>query len=255
MWQRIVLCLIFAVSSSLGGTLEQRILAPSVTVSAGSGTGSGVIFTRGDRCFVLTAGHVVAPLREVVTKLEAGIEKKYEKFKDASVVVVLYEKDRKVGKVEMDAEILAYSSTDDGEDLALLEVRKKAFIKETAVFHLEDSAVSIGTRLYHCGSLQGEMGSNSLTNGIVSRVGRLYNGKLYDQSSVTAFPGSSGGGVFTEDGVYVGMITRGAGETFNLFIPSRRIVEWLKTTNLLWVVDPKLAIPSPAEAPKEKKQP
>jgi len=240
----VVACLWLCVSLALGGIIEQRVLAPSVTVSCGYGTGSGVIFTRGDRCFVLTAGHVVAGLREVVTKHAAATEKKYESFKDAAIAVILYEGDRKVGKVEMDAEVLAYSEATNAEDLALLEIRKKAFIQETAVFKSDDAAVPIGVPIYHCGSLQGELGSNSLTNGIISRVGRVVAGKVFDQSTATAFRGSSGGGVFTEGGEYVGMITLGAGETFNLFIPSRRILVWLKAVGYEWVVRPALPIPS-----------
>lgn len=252
MWRSIAVLWLLA-ACACAGTLESRVLAPSVTVSAGQGTGSGVIFVRGERCFVLTAAHVVAGLRDVVMKLEGGQEKKYETFKDAAVAVILYEGDRKVGKVEMDAEVLAYSDDKDGEDLALLEIRKRAFIKEAGIFRADDNAMPIGTRLYHCGSLQGEMGSNSLTDGIISRVGRVWQGKVFEQSSVTAFPGSSGGGVFTEGGEYIGMITRGAGETFNLFIPTRRIRAWLRVIKYDWVVNPELPVPAvgkPAEAAK-----
>ncbi|HAT67623.1 MAG TPA: hypothetical protein DCS66_24005, partial [Flavobacteriaceae bacterium] len=60
------------------------------------------------------------------------------------------------------------------------------------------------TELYHVGSLLGQTGSNSMTRGIVSQVGRVLNlgsgdGTVFDQTTVTAFPGSSGGGVFLSE--------------------------------------------------------
>jgi S1-C subfamily serine protease len=232
-----------------GQTLQDSILEPSVTIKAGAGYGqgfgSGVVFTREGVNYILTAGHVVARLRTVQTKLKDGKEYKTEHFSDAQVIKVLYANNRKVGKLEMDAEVLAYSDPKDGHDLALLRVRKKGFIGTTAVFHPDSASLAIGTRIYHCGSLQGEMGSNSLTDGIISRTGRVHEGKVFDQSNATAFPGSSGGGIFSQDGRYVGMITRGAGETFNLYIPGRRMREWLTEAKFLWVIDP--AVPMAKE--------
>jgi len=241
----VLMAAVVAWGAAGAGALEGRILDPSVTIRAGYGTGSGVVFTRGEANYILTAAHVVASLRTVKTRLEGGREVKFEHFADAQVVKVLYEGARKVGKLEMDARVVAYSDAEDGEDLALLEVRKRAFVPSTAVFRPSDAPVAIGTRIYHCGSLQGEMGSNSLTDGIISRVGRVLEGKVYDQSNATAFPGSSGGGVFTEDGEYIGMITRGAGEGFNLFVPARRIRAWLESVGCRWAIDPSLPVTEP----------
>lgn len=240
-----VLCVGLLVGMALGAGLEETVLAPSVTIKAGFAQGSGVIFTRDERCFVLTAGHVVKGLRTVKTRLKDGKDEKYVHFKDASIFVVQYQDNRKVGSSTIDCQVLAYSDADDGEDLAMLEVRKRSFMTATARFADAGYVAPIGTRVYHCGSLHGELGSSSLTDGIVSRLGRVHEGKVYDQTSVSAVPGSSGGGVFAEDGTYVGMITRGAGETFNLMVPARRIREWLEAEELLWVVDPERQEPSP----------
>jgi len=252
---RIAVCLLLAATVAVGAALEQRILEPSVTIKAGStytAFGSGVVFTRDGVNYILTAGHVVAGLRSVRSKLLDGKEYKSAHFKDAQVIKVLYAESRKVGKLEMDAEILAYSDADQGEDLALLRIRKRGFITTSALWRPDPGGLSIGTRLYHCGSLLGEGGSNSLTDGIVSRIGRVHNGKVYDQSSATAFKGSSGGGVFLTSGEYVGMITRGAGETFNLFIPGRRIRTWLKSEGYLWVIDPRLPVKPPEPKPAKR---
>ena len=120
----------------------------------------------------------------------------------------------------MDAEVLKYSNADDGHDLALLRVRKFNFVKDTVTFHLEGEIPKLGTDLLHVGSLLGQMGANSMTDGIYSQHGRLIkslNKHVFDQTTVTAFPGSSGGGVYLKSNAkYIGMLVRGAGEGFNL---------------------------------------
>jgi hypothetical protein len=95
----------------------------------------------------------------------------------------------------------------------------------------------------------GENGSNSMTTGIMSQVGRMVslnnsNKILFDQTTVTAFPGSSGGGVFLTDGQYVGMLVRGAGETFNLIVPMRRMTKWAEEENIMWALDDSIKPPS-----------
>jgi len=76
------------------------------------------------------------------------------------------------------------------------------------------------------------------------------DGVIFDQTTVTAFPGSSGGGVFLTErggddaGKYVGMLVRGAGETFNFIVPVRRMRKWAKKQNVLWALDEKESTPS-----------
>ena len=94
------------------------------------------------------------------------------------------------------------------------------------------------------------MGANSMTSGIVSQVGRIHGKVEFDQTTVTAFPGSSGGGVYLEDGRYVGMLVRGAGENFNLMVPVRRMKKWAEENNLLWALDPSAKSPTFKEIKK-----
>ena len=80
----------------------------------------------------------------------------------------------------------------------------------------------------------GQTGANSMTDGIMSQHGRLINKKEFDQVTVVAFPGSSGGGVYLENGLYVGMLVRGARtQGFNLIVPIRRIRAWAEKANVL----------------------
>jgi S1-C subfamily serine protease len=213
--------------------------------------GSGVLIVREiedkEVTFVWTAAHVVDNLRTVRDVIdEGGRPRKVVEFKDAQIVKELVSEGRRVGEIKMDAMVIKYSNADDGHDLALLMVRAKDYSKESARFYLneEDAIVPIGTSLFHVGSLLGQMGANSMTTGIVSQVGRIHGKQEYDQTTVTAFPGSSGGGVFLTDGRYVGMLVRGAGEGFNLTVPIRRMKRWAKENDVLWAIDPNIEAPS-----------
>lgn len=211
--------------------------------------GSGVLITRevgGEKItFVWTCGHVVDNLREIRTVIQDGRPKKIVEFDDVQIIKELVEDGRRVGEIKMDATVVKYSDADDGEDLALLMVIAKDYGKASAKFYLDkEEIVPIGTPLFHVGSLLGQFGSNSMTSGIVSQVGRIRDKVEYDQTTVTAFPGSSGGGVYLQDGRYVGMIVRGAGEGFNLMVPVRRMKRWAKEHGIMWALDPREKTPT-----------
>ena len=226
----------------------------SVTIKSESNynasEGSGVLVNRmigkEKTTFVWTCAHVIDNLRSVRTVIEHGVPKKMVEFDDVQIIKELVESGRRVGEIKMDAKVIKYSDANNGEDLALLMVRAKDYGKDSTKFYLnkENPIIPIGTQLFHVGSLLGQMGSNSMTTGIVSQVGRIHGKVEFDQTTVTAFPGSSGGGVFLENGEYVGMIARGAGEGFNLMIPIRRIIRWSKEHNIMWAIDPSVKMPS-----------
>lgn len=230
----------------------------SVTIRSGNSQGSGTLFTRmanekDSVTFVWTAAHVVDNLRKVrsVIDPESGSPKLLVEFEDAEIVREFTEDGRRIGEMKFDAKVVKYSDAEQGEDLALLMVRRKNYVGPdvTANFYLDKDIPAIGTDLYHVGSLLGQVGSNSLTTGVVSQVGRVLNlganGVIFDQTTVTAFPGSSGGGVFLKsDGRYIGMLVRGAGEQFNFIVPARRLNAWAEKVDIKWAVDPTVALPS-----------
>jgi S1-C subfamily serine protease len=252
-----ILCL--CASASGLTTKERRAVAEylqdiSVTIRSESGynrsEGSGVLITREINkekvTFVWTCAHVVDNLREVRSVIEDGNPKKIVEFDDVQIIKELVESGRRVGEIKMDATVVKFSDADDGEDLALLMVRAKDYGKASAEFYLneKDPIIPIGTQLFHVGSLLGQMGANSMTSGIVSQVGRIHGKVEFDQTTVTAFPGSSGGGVFLQDGKYVGMIVRGAGEGFNLMVPVRRMKRWAEKHGVMWALDPSIPAPT-----------
>jgi len=251
----------------------EHLQTVSVTIRAegdfSAGEGSGVIFSRKDAKgnlvnFVWTAGHVIDNLRKTRTKFVSGRPKTVVEFKDSMVVKEIRQNGRTVGRLQMDAEVLKYSDAKDGHDLALLRIRKYNFVKDSVTFYLDDKIPGLGTDLLHVGSLLGQMGANSMTDGIYSQHGRIIkslNKFVFDQTTCTAFPGSSGGGVYLKDNAqYVGMLVRGAGEGFNLVVPVRRMKEYCKEHKIMWALDPKVAMPKDEEllklpiehAPKSK---
>lgn len=245
----LILCSL-AQAADTGGELQKI----SVTIRAGRAQGSGTLVARelpnGDTIsFVWTAGHVIDELRRVRKSDKDG--KALVEFDDPEVVQEYYENGRRVGESAFVARVLKYSEA-EAEDLALLMVRKLNYSRESARFYLEETIPPPGTELYHVGSLLGQIGSNSLTTGIISQTGRVLTfrgrGVVFDQTTVTAFPGSSGGGVFLRsDGRYVGMLVRGAGEQFNLIVPIRRMREWANAQGILWSLDPSVPLPSLSE--------
>jgi len=224
-----------------------------------SGEGSGVIFTRKDSKgnlvnFVWTAGHVIDNLRKTRRVVVDGKPKTIVEFKDPMVVKEIRQNGRTVGRLQMDAEVLKYSDAANGHDLALLRIRKHNFVPDSVTFYLDDEIPALGTGLLHVGSLLGQMGANSMTDGIYSQHGRLIkrlNKHVFDQTTVTAFPGSSGGGVYLKsDARYIGMLVRGAGEGFNLIVPVRRMQEYCTKHKIMWALDPKVKMPSDSELKK-----
>jgi hypothetical protein len=284
MWiATLVVSMFVTTTNAQDNVLYQHLQDVSVTVKAAGGEGSGVIVTREVETspnvkqkvnFVWTAAHVVDGLRSVRIVIKDGKPQTIVEFKDAQIVKELVEDGRRVGEFKMEAKVIKYSDAENGEDLALLMVRKKGFVDKSTTFYKNaGKPVAIGTELYHVGSLLGQVGSNSMTRGICSQVGRVLDlgtgdGVVFDQTTVTAFPGSSGGGVFLSErskekaGQYVGMLVRGAGETFNLVVPVRRMRAYAKAEGVLWAIDTDVKVPSikelqtlSAEGPRSKTTP
>lgn len=228
----------------------------SVTLKSGYSQGSGVTIPKGDLTFILTAGHVVDNLRKTreVVDPRTGQKRMLIEYDTASVYTVWQQDGERVGDVNMVATVITVSDADHGDDLALLLVKKRNYNSNGAVFFKatkDQPFPAVGTELYHCGSLLGQEGNNSVINGIVSQVGRVYENHVYDQTNLNIFPGSSGGGVYIKDtGEYCGMIVRGTVGGLNLMVPMRRIQGWAERNNIQWLLDPNAPAPSAEELAK-----
>lgn len=240
---------VFCLTPVFGGNekIAETLQDVSVTIISSDGQGSGTIHSRqrdGETIsFVWTAAHVVEGLRHTRKIIDAktGTDKTVVEFRDAKILKKLVSEGRDVGRTEMYASIIKYNAE---EDFALLRVRKKNFLVASATFYLDEKIPPIGTPLIHIGSLLGELGAGSMTEGIVSQHGRLIDEKVFDQTTVTGYPGSSGGGVFLKDGKYVGMLLRAAGPGFNLIAPIRRIRSWAKEVGVAFALDDNIPFPT-----------
>src|SRR5271157_3009867 len=216
--------------------------AVSVLVKVHGGSGSGTLVTRqvGDvtKTYVWTAGHVV---REEMKK-----DKKTGAVTFGNVLICqeFRYKGKSIGKSEVQAKVIAYSDPEMGEDLALLEILQDDFrpLTISARFDLTAEVQPIGTKLVHVGCTQGRY--NSVSYGVISQtdIDLLKTGKMFEQTSTMAYPGSSGGGMYLEDGNYIGMLTRGVGAGLNFIVPMRRILPWAKSMNCEWALDPKIEV-------------
>jgi S1-C subfamily serine protease len=201
-------------------TVIEELHNASVVIRTNGSTGSGTIFNRGGRSFVWTAGHVVDGGIDGVTVIH-GIDK----YK---------------------ARVIRYSSIGNGRDLALLEV--DGFI-ECKPIHFRKSDVKIGMLVTHIGSIFGTENERSVSRGTVAspsrffRIGQAHN--WFDQYDITAYPGCSGGGLFSGD-QYVGMLTLGrrGTEAVHFCVPSSEIVKWAIAAGVPWAVDYTSPVPS-----------
>lgn len=236
--------------------VAQYLQDASVTVKAGPYSGSGVMVQTSDgQVWIWTAGHVIEVLRHThVTETDSGKRTRVD-FNDAKIMRFHQDKleGRIVSSFTADAEVIRYSAAVHGQDLALLRLRDKDFKPQASTkFYLDKDIPGVGEELYHCGSLLGTIGSNSLTSGIMSQHGRVFDDKIYDQTTATSFPGSSGGIVCLKgDGRYVGMLVMGAGEGFGLIVPVRRMLKWAKTAGVEFALDPTKPVPTDEELMKK----
>ncbi len=250
-------CICLFVPTFCSAGIPDDLQSISVTIKSDGSQGSGTLITRmvGNDLitFVLTAGHVIDNLRSTRQVIKNGNTKTIVFYRDAEILQELQENGRRVGEVKYDAKVVKVSEAEFGEDLAVLMVYKtKAYPKDnSAKFRLNNYIPEIGKNVVHVGSLLGQVGANSFTNGLISQTGRTIEvesgvKRVFDQTTVTAFPGSSGGGVFlASTGEYVGMLVRGSQQQgFNLIVPVRRMYKWAEREKLEWLLDGTQKVPS-----------
>ena len=161
--------------------LYKKVQSCVVGIKMGDGAiGSG--FFVNDNGIIATNRHVVDKHREVIVKLSDS--------KEVPGTVVR-------GYHEID---LAFIKTD------LPEINLARMAGENSTY--------VGQVVYALGSPIGL--SNTLTKGIISAVGRYFEGKHYIQTDASINPGNSGGPLFNEFGEVIGINTMIIGGTSGL---------------------------------------
>ena len=166
-----------------------------------SAQGSGVVVGKNQ---VATNCHVIDKAKKIVVRqaLESDIGQSYQ----------------------MDAAILAQ---DDERDLCLLFVGELSEPPAAPIVKMGAAkALSIGEEIFAIGAPKGL--DLSLSRGIVSQLRRLDDRQTapFVQTDAAISPGSSGGGLFNDEGLLVGITTfkRVGGENLNFAIPT----EWIE---------------------------
>ncbi len=203
----------------------EDFLAMSVKVSVGRGNGSGVLFTREVdgviKTYVLTAGHVAA---------QVGMSDD----KRATIRLEYRHEGLVVGSAECAAECVAYDDQ-GGHDLALLEVLQDDFrpLRICAILH-SGGVLKVGTEVAHVGCTRRLY--NSYSEGVISQTDVEFDGGNVDQTTVMAYPGSSGGGVWVkETGELYGILVQGIGPGINFIVPARHIRAWADRNGAEWI--------------------
>jgi S1-C subfamily serine protease len=233
----IALVTVFGLAET-GHLLRPRPSVPSylqsvtATMSVGDGLGTGTIFkSKSGEFYVLTAHHVIDSLYNKETKT----------FKNIKVIQFLYENDKNIGMLGLEAEVIRASTT---LDIAVLRILSNKYLHTSSKFYFDKPEPEVGTPIYHVGTFKGISGHNSLTTGVVSQHDRAQVGHKFTQISASHFPGSSGGGVFLEDGRYVGMVIATISPTYGFATPINAIREWLHKSKLDFVVDNSITPPA-----------
>lgn len=138
-------------------------------------------------------------------------------------------------------------SPSEKDDISLSLIDGQFFNTNSVRFDLSDRIPRIGEKLYNLSYPYGQM---TFSEGVFSAIGKNISGYVYDQSSCVCYPGSSGGGYYTIDGLCVGLVDMVNAPSINYMIPIRKIKKWALDNHLEWAIDPSLPIPSTEELEK-----
>lgn len=204
--------------------------------------GSGFCIMNGDTPVIWTAAHVLGFY---------GIKKDgVERFEFGKVEVVrdIIKDGEYQGEHRVPAKVIR---CDHHQDIAILILPPQHFPSAKMASIKPEK---VGAKLWHVGSMLGELGRNSFSELNVAALGRLrtdgerdvYNGLLYDQVTGTMNHGSSGGGLFRTASVgttpeAVGIVVEFLGENSwgsFCYIPTRRLREFAFKSGVLWAIGP-----------------
>lgn len=212
---------------ALPTSVVERLQAASVTIETADGYGSGTQIKLSKRTVILTAKHILCRVTEdadgdpVAGAMLPGPFEASRPHKDAP------------GGLQdgRDCSTVILVCTNKLHDLAIVGPLRDSFKADTVPISPTDAA--IGDQVWVVSSRHGPTYANSVSKGIVSALGRvtgLDNGhpEGVDQTDAAVSNGSSGGGVFNEQGELVGVINRKFDENMGFYTPARAFRKWLK---------------------------
>lgn len=218
--------------------IVNNLLNNAVTIRHGEIHGSGTIITKKihgkEYNFILTCGHVV----EGLVNAEGIID-------DTNLFATQpeYSSGKIVGNREYKLKVLQYEGH-VGEDVAVLLVEDEIIVNTSTKFAPDDWKPRVGDNVYHIGTPNHLDLTNSMLFGHISNIGRVIEHRIYVQLQAGIAGGCSGGGVFNEQGEYIGMVCRSAGESYGFAIPLDRINRYLIKNGFGWLTDSAIAVPA-----------
>jgi hypothetical protein len=204
---------------SVDFSLVQRDILPySVSLSVPGGRSSGTVIALKGIYYILTAGHCVNRVGELVevtkTHRNASYLEDYRTCYKAVVLLISPPEDEKI----------------PGLDLALLKIIPQMLYNNSSEISEKDLAIL--DEVIHSGNVYGEYTDSLLKGSITNhRVFPHLNNLPFYLSSLEVRGGCSGGGVYVlrnNKYVYAGMVTRGDGKGSTLIKPLYMIKKWLK---------------------------
>ena len=258
---------------------HEQMFYPTVRVRTKRAGGSGtVVYSEKHKdevyTYVITNHHVVADSVKVEKKWDSVLKRKVDKEILDTVFVEFFRYNNyshTVGSFAVEADIVAYSEVDGGQDWALLRVRDKENkadwvanmfqLKELENIHIFDEVYAVGASLGH---------PPVASDGHISYMDDEIDHYKYWMSSAPTIFGNSGGAVYrwnddNKQYEYIGIPSRisiqpmgfsaDAITHMGYFIPIDRIYNLLEENDYQFIYDDKVSIEDCEKARKEKQAP
>lgn len=220
-----LLCFCIMLSCEARSFIEKDI-ASSVTIVSNSPIpqlfedksgyiGSGVQIINKHGVFVWTAAHVVSN----------------NKFGKPTILFRTRSANGKDGFFIQEGRVVGYSSK---IDLAVIRIEKPFLSSVSTSFYNGDDP-PVGSSVFVVGSAGGLGGSGLISNGIISKYSHEETTTIFLTSSISH--GSSGGGVFLEDGRCIGIITQMWVDKYAIALSYQDIRKWAKEKNMEYALN------------------
>jgi S1-C subfamily serine protease len=223
-----------------GLSAHEKYVYPTVRVSSSRGTGSGtVVYSKlGDKpdcysTYILTNFHVIAGLISITENWDSDLQANVKQERRGIAYVEIFKyKDLSVpvGTTKLEADIVIYNRQ---EDMALIKLRYEGTVdyiaqlptkENVSAYKVMDESVAVGCSLGW---------PPLVSTGVITRKNYQIDSIPYDMSSAQIIYGNSGGGMYTADGVFIGIPSMvpvvgwsSAITHMGLFIPVERIFAW-----------------------------
>ena len=258
---------------------HEQMFYPTVRVRTKKAGGSGTVvysekYNDEVYTYVITNHHVVSDSVKVEKKWDSVLKRKVDKEILDTVFVEFFRYNNyshTVGSFAVEADIVAYSEVDGGQDWALLRVRDKENkadwvanmfqLKELENIHIFDEVYAVGASLGH---------PPVASDGHISYMDDEIDHYKYWMSSAPTIFGNSGGAVYrwnddNKQYEYIGIPSRisiqpmgfsaDAITHMGYFIPIDRIYNLLEENDYQFIYDDKVSIEDCEKARKEKQAP